>query len=111
MSNLRLLHLHIVVATQVAILAVVYRRFECEKRRKYEQQTEMGSFTLLVFSTLSGGMGHMLLSAVFYRRLALLVSSEGVVSYSSVMSWCWQGVLVTLGIIKNNLNKIVFMYL
>ena len=41
----------------------------------------------------------MLLSAVFYRRLALLVSSEGVVSYSSVLSGWWQGVLVTLGII------------
>ena len=53
----------------------------------------------------------MLLSAVFYRRLALLVSSEEVVSHSSVMSGWWQGVLVTLGIIIKDLNKKVFMYL
>ena len=54
----------------------------------------------------------MLLNAVFYKRLALLVSvsSEGVVSYSSVMSGWWQGVLVTLGIIIKNLNTKVFMY-
>ena len=38
----------------------------------------MGSFIPLVFSTLGGSMGHA--AAVFYRRLAFLVSfSEGVV--------------------------------
>ena len=44
----------------------------------------MGSFTLLVFSTLRGGMGHA--AAVFYRRLALLVSLQKELSYSSVIS-------------------------
>ena len=38
MSRLRLLHLHIMVATQVAILTIVYRCFEHEKQWKYEQR-------------------------------------------------------------------------
>ena len=33
-----LLHLHIVVATQVAILTVVYQHFEREKQWKYERR-------------------------------------------------------------------------
>ena len=60
--------------TQVSSL---YRRFEREKQRKYEQrirEVEMGSFTPLVFSTF-GGMSHA--STVFYKRLAFLVSERG----------------------------------
>ena len=47
--------------TQVSSL---YRHFEWEKQQKYEQrirEIKMGSFTPLVFSTLRGGMGHVLL--------------------------------------------------
>ena len=57
--------------TQVSSL---YLHFEREKQWKYERrirEIEMGSFTPLVFSTF-GGMGHA--AAVFYRRLAFLVS-------------------------------------
>jgi len=68
-------------------ISSLYRRFEREKQRKYEQrirEVEMGSFTPLVFSTF-GGMGHA--SAVFYKRLAFLVSLKRGVPYNSVMSW------------------------
>ena len=41
-------------------------------------------FTTLVFSTIRGGMGHA--AAVFYRRLAFLVSLQKELSHSSVMS-------------------------
>ena len=54
----------------------LYRRFEQEKQRKYEQrirEIEMGSFTPLVFST-CGGMGRA--ANVFFKRLASLVSSK-----------------------------------
>ena len=55
-------------------ISSLYRRFDWEKKRKYElriREVEMGSFTPLVFSTF-GGMGHA--STVFYERLAFLVS-------------------------------------
>ena len=71
-------------ATPVASL---YRRFEKEKRRKYEQrirEVEMGSFTPLVFSTFGGISG---CTSIFYKRLAYLLSLKREVPYSSVMSW------------------------
>ena len=71
-------------ATPVASL---YRRFEKEKRRKYEQrirEVEMGSFTPLVFSTF-GGIGEC--TSIYYKRLAYLLSLKREVPYSSVMSW------------------------
>ena len=70
-------------ATPVASL---YRRFEKEKRRKYEQrirEVEMGSFTPLVFSTFGGISG---CTSIFYKRLAYLLSLKREVPYSSVMS-------------------------
>ena len=71
-------------ATPVASL---YRRFEKEKRRKYEQrirEVEMGSFTPLVFSTFGGISG---CTSIFYKRLAYLLSLKREVPYSSAMSW------------------------
>ena len=68
-------------------------------------ETEMGSFTPLVFSTLRGGVGHTAQCRILQKTCSPCLSSEGVVSYSSVMSGWWQGVLVTLGIIIKNLNK------
>ena len=71
-------------ATPVASL---YRIFEKEKLRKYEQrirEVEMGSFTPLVFSTFGGISG---CTSIFYKRLAYLLSLKREVPYSSVMSW------------------------
>ena len=60
-------------------------------------EVEMGSFTPLVFSTLTG---HAAQCSTLQKTCSPCLSSEGVVSYSSVMSGWWQEVLVTLGIIK-----------
>ena len=65
----------------------LYRRFEKEKCRKYEQrikEVEMGSFVLLVFSTF-GGMSWC--TNVVYKRLAYLLSLKRGAPYSSVMAW------------------------
>ena len=65
----------------------LYRRFEKEKRRKYEQrirEVEMGSFVPLVFSTFGGMRG---CTNVVYKRLAYLLSLKRGVPYSSVMAW------------------------
>ena len=65
----------------------LYRRFEKEKRRKYEQrirEVEMGSFVPLVFSTFGGMSG---CTNVVYKRLAYLLSLKRGVLYSSVMAW------------------------
>ena len=53
----------------------------------------MGSFIPLVFSTLRV-VWVMLLSAVFYRRLALLFSLQK--EWCNIVLWWWQRVLVTL---------------
>ena len=55
-------------------ISSLYRKFEKDKRRKYEQrirEVEMASFTPLVFST-SGGMSGC--TNIFYKRLAYLFS-------------------------------------
>ena len=64
-------------------------------------EVEMGSFIRLVFSTLRGGMGHAAQCCILQKTCSPCLSSEGVVSYSSVMSGWWKEVLVTLGIIKS----------
>ena len=51
-------------------------------------ETEMGYFTPLVFSTLRGGMGHAAQCCILQKTCSPCLSSEGVVSYSSVMSEC-----------------------
>ena len=64
----------------------LYRRFEKDKRRKYEQRTcevEMASFTPLVFSTSGDVSG---CTNMFYKRLAYLFSLKKL-DYSSVMAW------------------------
>ena len=73
-------------------------------------EIEIGPFTPLIFSTLRGGMGHAVQCCILQKTCSPCLSSEGVVSYSSVMSGWWQGVLVTLEIIIKDLKK-VFMYL
>ena len=65
-------------------------------------EIEMGSFIPLVFSTLMGSMGHAGQCCILQKTCSPCLSSEGVASYSSVMSGWWQGVLVTLGIIMLN---------
>ena len=65
----------------------LYRKFEKDKRRKYEQkisEVEMASFTPLVFST-SGGMSGC--TNIFYKRLAYLFSLKKKLDYSNVMAW------------------------
>ena len=65
----------------------LYRRFEKEKCRKYEQSirdVEMGSFVPLVFSTFDGMSG---CTNVVYKRPAYLLSLKRGVPYSSVMAW------------------------
>ena len=60
--------------------------FECEKQLKYEQrirEIEMGSFTPTCMVHAAAAAA----AAVFYRRLAFLVSLQKELSYSSVMSW------------------------
>ena len=57
-------------------LSSLYRRFEQDKRRKYEQrirEVEMASFTPLVFSTFGGVSGA---TNVFYKRLGYLLSIQ-----------------------------------
>ena len=69
------------------ILSLLYRRFEREKQRKYEQrirEMEMGCFTPLVFSTF-GGMST--ICNIFFKRLASLLADKRDVSYDVVMSW------------------------
>ena len=64
----------------------LYRRFEKDKRRRYEQrirEVEMASFTPLVLST-SGGMSGC--TNVFYKRLAYLLSLKKL-EYGNVMAW------------------------
>ena len=51
---------------------------------------EMGSLTPLVFSTLRDGMGHAAQCCILQKTCSPCLSSEGVVSYSSVMSGWWQ---------------------
>ena len=63
---------------------------------------EIDSFVPLVFSTLRGGMGHAAQCCILQKTCSPCLSSEGVVSYGSVMSGWWQGVLITLGIIIKN---------
>ena len=68
-------------------VASLYRQFEREKQRRYEQrvrEVEMGSFTPLVFSTF-GGMGGA--ATTVYKRLASLLSAKRDQSYGLVMSW------------------------
>ena len=68
-------------------LSSLYRRFEQDKRRKYEQRirdVEMASFTPLIFSTFGGISGA---TKVFYKRLADLLSVKKSLDYSTVMSW------------------------
>ena len=67
-------------------------------------ETEMSSFTPLVFSILRSGMGHAAQCCILQKTCSPCLSSERVVLYSSVMSGWWQGELVTLGIIVKNLN-------
>ena len=67
--------------TQISSL---YRRFEWEKQRKYEQCYREMKVGTLVFSTF-GDMDHA--SIGFYKRLAFLVSLKWGVPYSLVMSW------------------------
>ena len=65
----------------------LYRQFEKEKCRKYEQrirEVEMGSFVPLVFSTFGGMSG---CTNVVYKCLAYLLSLKRGVPYSSVMAW------------------------
>ena len=65
----------------------LYRRFEKDKRRRYEQrirEVEMASFTPLVFST-SGGMSGC--TNVFYKRLTYLLSLKKKLEYGNVMAW------------------------
>ena len=65
-------------------LSSLYRRFEQDKRRKYEQrirEVEMASFTPLVFSTFVG------VSGATNVRLGYLLSTKKSIDYSSVMSW------------------------
>ena len=50
-------------------------------------------------------MGHAVQYCILQKTCSPCLSSEGVVSYSCVMSGWWQEVLVTLGMIKN-LNAI-----
>ena len=53
-------------------------------------------------------MGHAAQCCILQKTCSPCLFPE-VVSYSSMMSGWWQGVLVTLGIIIKNLNK-VFMF-
>ena len=65
----------------------LYRKFEKDKRRKYEQrirEVDMASFTPLVFST-SGGMSGC--TNVFYKRMAYLFSLKKKLDYVNVMAW------------------------
>ena len=65
----------------------LYRKFEKDKRRKYEQrirEIELASFTPLVFST-SGGMSGC--TNVFFKRLAYLFSLKKKLDYGNVMAW------------------------
>ena len=65
----------------------LYRRFERDKQRMYEQRirdVEMSSFTPLVFSTF-GGMGSA--ATVAYKRLTSMLSTQRGQSYSIVVSW------------------------
>ena len=74
----------------------LYRKFEKDKRRKYEQrirEVEMASFTPLVFST-SGGMSGC--TNIFYKRLAYLFSLKKKLDYSNVMAWLRCGLSVSL---------------
>ena len=64
----------------------LYRKFEKDKRRKYEQrirEIEMASLTSLVFST-SGGMSGC--TNVFFKRLAYLFSLKKL-DYGNAMAW------------------------
>ena len=68
-------------------LSSLYRRFEQDKRRKYEQRirdVEMASFTPLIISTFGGISGA---TKVFYKRLADLLSVKKSLDYSTVMLW------------------------
>ena len=50
-------------------------------------EIELGYFTPLVISTLrGGGMGHAAQCCILQKTCSLCLSSEGVVSYSSVVS-------------------------
>ena len=65
----------------------LYKRFEREKQRMYEQRVrdvEMSSFTPLVFSTF-GGMG--MAATIVFKRLASLIAAQRNRSYSTVMAW------------------------
>ena len=65
----------------------LYRRFERDKQRMYEQRirdVEMVSFTPLVFSTF-GEMGSA--ATVAHKLLASMLSTQRGQSYSSVVSW------------------------
>ena len=65
----------------------VYKRYEKEKRRSYEERVrkvEHGAFTPLVFSA-TGAMGK---AATFmYQRLPSLLSVKRAQPYSKAMSW------------------------
>jgi len=65
----------------------LYRRFEKEKRRKYEQrirEVELRSFVPLVFSTFGGMSG---CTHIVYKRLAYLLSLKRGIPYCNVVAW------------------------
>ena len=65
----------------------LYRKFEKDKRRRYEQriqEVEMASFTPLVFSTTGGMSG---CTNVFLKRLAYLFSLKKKLNFGNVMAW------------------------
>ena len=65
----------------------LYKRFEREKQRMYEQRVrdvEMSLFTPLVFSTF-GGMG--MAATTVFKRLASLIADQRNQPYSAMMAW------------------------
>ena len=74
-------------SNQKFVLASRFNHHEWQKKRAYEQrvvEVENGSFTPLVFSTMSG-MGR--LASIFYSRLAMMLSEKRQQPFSSMMGW------------------------
>ena len=68
-------------------LKAMYEKHEKEKKRSYERrilETELASFTPLVFSV-SGGMAGE--CNLFYQRMASLISAKRNQSYSQTLNW------------------------
>ena len=69
-------------------LPSAYRLHERQKQRSYDQRVceiEHGSFTPLVFTTTSGGMGKC--ASVTYKRLASLLSTKQEQNYGATIAW------------------------